>query len=883
MPGSEPAARPDPAAIATRPEFARALTALREAAGLTVRDVARAAGMPDSTVGGYFSGRHLPPIKPPELLRQLLGACGVTAEPALGEWTAALQRVRRAPGRRPAGAPVPYRGLASFGTADAVWFHGREALVEVLVDRVRQATGEGALVPVVGPSGSGKSSLLAAGLVPALANGPARVLATSPAAGPPPVATRGDVLLVDQAEEVFTAYDERGGRRYLDRLVAAARGGAVVVLGLRADFYPQSLCHPELAAALQHRQVVVGPMTTEELRRAIVRPALTARLDVEDGLVELLLRDLRPPGVGGAAHDPGALPLLSHTLLTMWSSGQRRRLTLADYQRAGGVDGAVARTAEEVYAGLDPAGRLLARGLFGRLVHLRDGAAVTRRRVPRAELPPGPGPATVLNRFVERRLLTVDADSVEVSHEALLWAWPRLREWIETDRAGLHTHRRLTEAAAAWLDSGQDEAALYHGTRLAAAREWAEAPGRPPDLNPAEAGFLAASVEHERRERGAARRRTHRLYQLLAAVTVLLVVTGLLAGYAFRQRGVVARERDLALSRQVATLADQLRDRDPSLAMQLSLVAYRVAPTVEATSSLLGSTATGSAGRLLSPAAVLQAVAFAPDGRTMAAAGSQGTVLLWSVPDRGAPRPLRTLTGHTGTVYALAFSPDGRRLATGGDDRTVRIWDLSTPGPTTTPTATLPSGGPSAGPVTPSGGPSAGPVTPSGGPSAGPVTPSGGPSAGPVTPSGGPSAGPVTPSGGPLAGGPVGTVYSLAFAPDGRTLAAGGSDGKVRLWRVGARLTPYGPALPADGPVQAVAFAPGGGLLAAGTYAGTVRLWRTGRPAPAGAPLRTGTGTGHIFAVAFAPDGRTLAASGTDRTVHLWGVDRAGRTTARAA
>ena len=126
------------------------------------------------------------------------------------------------------------------------------------------------------------------------------------------------MLLVDQAEEVFTAYDEGDGRRYLDRLAAAARDGAVVVLGLRADFYPQALCHPELAAALQHRQVVVGPMTTEELRRAIVRPALTARLDVEDGLVELLLRDLRPPGAGGAAHDPGALPLVSHALLAMW-------------------------------------------------------------------------------------------------------------------------------------------------------------------------------------------------------------------------------------------------------------------------------------------------------------------------------------------------------------------------------------------------------------------------------------------------------------------------------------------------------------------------------------------------------------------------------------
>ena len=403
---------------------------------------------------------------------------------------------------------MPYRGLASFGTADAVWFHGREALVEVLVDRVRQATGEGALVPVVGPSGSGKSSLLAAGLVPALANGPARVLATSPAAGPPPVATRGDVLLVDQAEEVFTAYDERGGHRYLDRLVAAARGGAVVVLGLRSDFYTQALSHPELAAALQHRQLTVGPWRPRSC--AGRSPAGAQRgAGPRRGLVDLILKDLRPPGVGGAAHDPGALPLLSHALLT---TGQRRRPGSRSSTTSGPVASAArSRSAPNRLRRADQPSGAGPAACCGQLVHVAEDTADTRRRVRRAKLMPerGRGGSGPLHRPAPRSPPTTD--SVEISHEALLTAWPRLRSWLREDRAGLHAGRRLTGRGRLARRGEDDPASLYRGTRLAAAREWAEAPGRPPDLNPAEAGFLAASVEHERRERGAARRRTHRL------------------------------------------------------------------------------------------------------------------------------------------------------------------------------------------------------------------------------------------------------------------------------------------------------------------------------------------------------------------------------------
>ncbi|MFL6129541.1 MAG: helix-turn-helix domain-containing protein [Mycobacteriales bacterium] len=834
----------DPRSIATREQFALQLTLVRERAGLTVRDVAKVVGVPDSTVGGYFSGRHLPPIKPPTLLQEILGACGVTDAATVQEWSAALSRVRRVPGRRPATAPVPYRGLESFQPEHAEWFHGRDQLTDALVGRLQAfcARGTGALVPLVGPSGSGKSSLLRAGLVAAVRAGalapdsdewPLQLF--SPAAVPPQrlaemLAEPADlppghrlVLVVDQAEEVFTCYDPDRGREYVALLAAAADAGALVVLGLRADFYPHALGHPRLAAALQEDQLVVGPMTEAELRRAIVEPARAAHVEVEDGLVELLLRDMRPPaaaGGTGAGHDPGALPLLSHTLLTLWTHGQRRRLAVADYERAGGIDGAVAASAEAAYDGLDPRQRLLARGLFGRLVHLRDDAATTRRRVPRAELsledddgvPTDLG--VVLDRFVEHRLVTVDADSVEVSHEALLTAWPRLRSWIDSDRAGLRIHRQLTDAAGAWAESGRDDAALYRGSRLVVAREWAADPGRRADLNPAEELFLDASTEHERQQQLAVRRRTRRLYRLLATVTVLLVLAGVLAAYAFQQRSTVAHERDLALSRQVARAADQLRSKDPALAMQLSLVAHRVAPTVEARSSLIASSASAAAGRILSPAQILQAVAFSPRGETMAAAGAAGVVRLWDVSRPGSPRLLTALPGHEGTVFAAAFSPDGRMLTTGGADRTVRLWDVRDPSRAQLRSVSL-------------------------------------------------------------SGGPDGTIYSLTFGPDGTLLAAGGSDGSVRLWRTGSGRGPaaLGPPLGTGGGyVQSVSFSPDGRLLAAASADGAVRLWRMrgSRPTPVRGSLRVGGRK--VFSVTFGPDGRTVAAAGADKIVRLWDV-----------
>ena len=463
----------DPSGVSTRQEFAAELSLLKEHAGLTVRDVATKIGVPASTLGGYFGGSHLPPVKLSDLLPRILAVCGVDDPAEIECWRAALARVRRAPGRRPASALVPYRGLKSFQPEDAAWFFGRQRLTGILVSRMRDQYRRGGLLAVVGPSGSGKSSLLRAGLIPAIRNGALDIQGAehwpialfTPGAHPLSEQARHQelasasarasssdqlpaVVVVDQFEEVFTlCQDEEERRAFITALCAAGSGtgpgdgsdpwgeseaavkpAALIVLGLRADFYPHALRHPKLVAELQRRQVLVGPMTEEELRSAITSPARKAGLDIEAGLVEVLLRDLAPadrheqPTAAHeqptAAHEPGTLPLLSHALLATWDLSRGGRLTIADYRAGGGIQGAGAASAEEVYADLTPAQQDLTRRIFTRLVHVADDTADTRRRVSRSELQLGDSHShsdsdvqSVLDAFIGQRLIT--ADTVE--------------------------------------------------------------------------------------------------------------------------------------------------------------------------------------------------------------------------------------------------------------------------------------------------------------------------------------------------------------------------------------------------------------------------------------------------------------------------------------
>ena len=812
---------PDP--IASKEEFAAALTALRERAGRTVRDVARLSGLPVSTVGGYFGGRHLPPLKPPGALPRLLRACGVTDPDEIAAWQESLNRIRRAPGPRPAGGPVPYQGLASFQPQDAGRFFGREDLTAEILRRLRDPHGPSPLI-VVGASGAGKSSVLRAGVVAALCAAGEPVRLTTPGAGPLP---DDGVLVVDQFEETFTLLggDERAA------LLDALAGIGKVVLGVRADFYAEVLRVPALAAAADG-QVVVPPMSADGLRRAIVEPARVSRIDVEDGLVEVLLRDV--------GHEAGSLPLLSHVLLATWERGHGRRLTVADYRASGGLHGAVARTADTVYDELDPAEQRSARRLFLSLVQVSDSGPDTRRRVPAGELEP----ATVLDKFVERRLITVEKDTIGLSHEALLHAWPRLRAWIDEDRADLVTARRLTEAAGVWEREQRDPAALYQGARLVAARDWLATGGRAA-TPPLVTEFVQAGLRRERK-------RTVRLYQSMAVLLALLVVAVTAGVVAFQQRHTARIERNLAVSRLVATRADRVRETDVALAAQLSLAATRIGDTPEARASLIDASATVAATRLLGGNGVMQSVSYSPARKLVAAGNADTTVRLWDLSDPDRPRLAGPpLTGSSDVVYSTAFSPDGRLLAAGGGDRLVRVWDVTDPD---APRAVATVDGPAA------------------------------------------------------------LVYSVAFSPDGTLLAAGSGDGSVRLYDVpGFRAS--GAATGLAGLVQAVAFRPDGRELAVGLADGSVRLLPTAGLAggvtltgargkvfavaysPDGVTIAAGSAdkkvhvwrrTGNGFAaaqalagvdswvngVAFSADGGRLALASSDGTAQVWDLRR---------
>jgi WD40 repeat protein/transcriptional regulator with XRE-family HTH domain len=859
FPGAE---LPDPGRIINQQDFGRELTLARQQAGLTVRQVAKASGIPASTAGDYFAARHLPPAGQPDLLPQILAACGITGEAEVDRWLEALNRIRRAPGRRPVRGQAPYRGLASFQPEDAAWFFGREELVLHLVRLAGGVGTPGLPLAVVGPSGSGKSSLLRAGLVPRLrarsqarpdgrpvavitpGDSPLAALASALApltphgqAGPEESALlaqalreapsryaglidRGEdspAIIVDQFEETFTAAGEAERQAFITAL-AALSATCLVVLGLRADFYGHALRHPELARSLQDRQIVVGPMSASQLRQAIVEPARKAGLDIEDGLVELLLADMRPAGaLGAAGHEAGALPLLSHALMATWERSRGSRLTVADYQASGGIRDAIARTAEAAYATLDEAGAKAARQLFLRLVYVADDARETRARVPLSDLPGDAATATaVLERFVEERLVTLDMATAEITHEALLDAWPRLRAWIDADREDIRVRRFITEAAQAWAETGRETAALLRGGQLALARDWAATGANRALLSQLAVDFIEAGVAEERAQQTVQRRRTRRLRQFVGALTALVLITVGLAGYAFQQRQLATTARNLAESRSVAIEANEVRTDDPALAAQLSLAAYRITPSSGALASLLEASGVPTAARMFDSDRDVQGVALARGGKLLAVAAADGTLRLWNVSRPGHPRRIDTVTaqGQDDALYAAAFSPDGSVLAAAGADGTVGLWNVTDPRH------------------------------------------------------------PVS-LGRPLTG-PANTTYSLAFSPDGELLAAGGAGDTVRLWNVRNQAHPVlvgGPLTGAAGYVQTVAFSPDGSVLAAGSADGTVRLWNVRNPAK---PVRAGkplTGPDNaVYAVAFSPDGTSLAVGGKDDKVWLWNV-----------
>jgi WD40 repeat protein/transcriptional regulator with XRE-family HTH domain len=769
----------------------------------------------------------------------------------------------------------PYRGLAAFTPQDVAWFFGRERAAAALVERVFQRVGHGPLL-LLAPSGAGKSSLLNAGLVPALRRpggfpmpGADRwpVVVLTPAAHPleelleqaakalgsdldltaaqladrpetlldavrarsdgippgadgrPPPPVR-PVLLVDQFEEVFTLCSDENERRAFIRVLrtlSTCPDPAVVVLGVRADFSGRCLELPELAPFFTDGLFVLPPMSVAELRESITRPAELAGVTLEPGLVPLLLRDAglrdaglrdEPAGASRAAAPDdtpsGVLPLISHALLATWQQREDTTLTVAGYERTGGIQGAIARTAETVFAQLYPDEQRSIRRVLSRLVHVSDdGGVATRRRTGRRTLMEQLGDtdaaSAALDAFVRARLITVDRDTVEITHEALLHAWPRLRDWIHADRAGLLIHQQLAHAAAEWEREHRDPSALYRGTRLHTVCVWADELDGRSRLGPVEEAFLLASRAEEDARRLLARRQMLLKQALFAVLAVLLGLALTAGGLAYQQRSAALDQERVARSQALAVQSTSLAGGQPEASMLLAEDAYRADATPEARGALLSTQAQAFSARLADRHGPVNAVAFAPDGKLLATAGAYGTVQLRRTTDH---RATATFT-VPGRIRSVAFSPDGRTLAATSSDGPVRIWD--------TARHRLRSLLPAA----------------------------------------------------------TDRARALAFDPRGRTLAVAAADGSVQLWDTAAGHSSAVRLVGHTGSVNTLAYAPDGRTMVSGGSDRTVRLWDTDRARPL-AVLRGHTD--EVLGVAFAPDGRSVASGGVDRTVRLWDV-----------
>ncbi len=779
-------------------------------------------------------------------------------------------------GGDPADAVCPYKGLVFFTAEDEPWFHGRERLVVDLVGRLRDQT----LVGVVGRSGAGKSSLVRAGLLPALArdalpaSGRWQHVVCTPGHAPwvslldalrPFVADASGadidvaavssrvgglaellagrprhaptfVVVIDQFEEVFTLAPAEDAASLLAALAEVCRTveRVRVVPVVRADYYGNASIDPDFAWLLSNRHVLVGPMTTRELRRAVTAPAARAGLHLEPAMVEAVLDDV--------VDQPGALPHLSTALRETWARRDGTTLTLAGYLASGGVAHAIARLADDLVNEADADAQADLRALFTRLLTDDDEQHHVRRALPLDELTPGQ--VRLLPELLARRLLTADDEHVELVHDALVVAWPRLHEWLGEDRDDVRLHAALAQRARDWSWADRDHDLLERGARLARFAELAERRG--PAFNQLELDFLDGSRHAEQASLSAERSAARRTRRLLGATSVLLVLALLGASVALVQRNRAAdRQREAETARnaqqagaQAARAQSVLGGDSRARAALLSLAALDAAPNFEAVAGLAD--ALSSFDRPVDTIAAhaddLLSGTVSGDGTTLASGGVDRAVRIWDA-DRLQPRAV--LTGADPVATMVSLSPDASRVVAGScdpndieacTDTQVRLWSVDPPPPPPPPVATVAV-----------------------------------------------AAGVPTPAAAPTATAPTATWDTgrpnvAATWVDEDTVVIAHLDG-LSAWT--AQGAPAGPAIPASalgGQPRALVSGPDG-RVATGAVGGAVRWWRWGDDAATARVAQVGADVGSL---AFSHDGTSLAVGDASGRVTVLDTATAG-------
>ena len=593
----------------------------------------------------------------------------------------------------------PYKGLVPYDVDDAGTFFGRDSEVTACLERLRDCP----LLVVTGRSGCGKSSLVRAGLVPALTRAGHTVAVFVPGTDPEgamtaaiaSTATAAPIVVVDQCEELFTGEDTSTRAKALcTRLASYANESAPVVVTVRADHLAGLSVDAGFARLVERGIYLVAPLGGESLRQAIEGPATQAGLRLEPGLVDLLVRDCEG--------EPGALPLLSHALAETWQRRDGRTLTVEAYRATGEIRGAVARSADRLYESLPVEQRPKLRSVMLRLVSPSPDGQPVRSRLPARSLGGDTDRDQVLGLLVRARLVTTEEDSVELAHEALARAWPRLRSWLDEDAAGQRILRHLATAADGWEALGRPTSELYRGARLEAALEWRTA--TKPDLTEHEQAFLDASTATADRERQVlaeqARhqaRQNRRLRRLVVGIAMLLVATLVGGALAYQQRQTAQAQRSAALREEresaltaLTSNAAALRTNRRDLAALLAIEAYRLAPSATTESALFGMfTASPSAQRSV-PVGLgvdrqVSRPVFVGDTDTVAVIDEFGSVQLVDL-DTGAKRHMDAIAdeGESGVGW-VAADPDGGYVAAlwrpdtpveGREYSRLTVWDV---------------------------------------------------------------------------------------------------------------------------------------------------------------------------------------------------------------
>lgn len=615
----------------------------------------------------------------------------------------------------------PFRGLEAFEETHHEIFFGRDSMTQHILERLLNNR----FVAVIGPSGSGKSSLVRAGVIPRLKKGGIQgsndwiYITLSPGSHPLnelalslvgssdrslehctellcklesderalhlhtrlALASKPKnshlLLFVDQFEEIMTlCKDSREREQFLLNLrysSTTSDGSIIIVITMRADFVGRAAAFQNLAEMLSGNEFVVGTMDTREMRNAIEEPAALAHMRFEDGLVARILTD--------AGEEPGALPLLEETLTQLYQKrGLDGIVTQQAYQELGGVHGSLAKRADTVYDGLSLEQRDIGRRVFLRLTQPGEGVEDTRRRAEMNELWPDAAHRTAVERVVETlvqsRLLTMssqtpDERTVNVAHEALIRGWPKLRRWIDDEREGLRIHRQITETAREWRSRSRDAGYLYRGLRLDEALEWRSK--HKVSLNELENEFLETSHQVQRREQRAAR--TSR-WIAIGVLSLALVAVGGYAISLYSAKKVADRAQQIATSRRLAARAIAKAKRDPAMAARLALEAERSYRSPEAESALRQALSGFQEAAVLSGhIEAVYTADFSPDGTQLVTASADNTAKIW---DARTMREVRVLEGHGGGVLSAIFSLDGNRVVTASRDNAARIWDLQT-------------------------------------------------------------------------------------------------------------------------------------------------------------------------------------------------------------